>query len=305
MSAMSRVSTWFGVAMVATACADPDVGAQSAAIVNGTPATNYPEAVYVTASGFLPCSGVLLTPTVVLSAGHCRSLSSSYSVTAPNANGQTSTASSDWTTYDNDEMTSSDTLLVFLDTPIVIDVYPTLASLPVANGTTVIDIGRTLDGTIGTNDYVSAPVTILGPATSLGFPFHYEAQPDLSEDGDSGGPIEIDGPAPRLVVAIVDTDTVEQGINEEEPIDLFERVDLVHDAIEAQIASHAGDGGKGVAADGGTPSPTAGGCAITSVRTSLDARWMLALALLVRVRLCGRRRVASVPRHPRGLRRRT
>jgi hypothetical protein len=279
------------------ACAD--VGEQSTAIVNGTPATNYPEAVYVTASGFLPCSGVLLTPTVVLSAGHCRSLSSSYSVTAPNANGQTSTGSSDWTTYADDEMTSSDTLLVFLDTPIMIDTYPTLASAPVANGTVVIDIGRTLNGTIGTNDYVSAPVTILGPATSLGFPFHYEAQPDLSEDGDSGGPIEVDGPAPRMVVAIVDTDTVEQGINEEEPIDLFERVDLVHDAILSQIASHPSDGGN-VGSDAGV-SAARGGCAMTP-HAPIDWSLPCAFAVLlgrrrVRERLCAPRRVASVPRH--------
>jgi len=293
MSAMGRVSSWCGLALIASACADHDAGTQSAAIMNGTPATNYPEAVYVTASGFLPCSGVLLTPTVVLSAGHCRSLSSSYSVTAPNANGQTSTASSDWTTYNDDEMTSSDTLLVFLDAPIVIDVYPTLAATAVANGTTVIDIGRTLDGTINTNDYVSAPVTILGPATALGFPFHYEAQPDLSEDGDSGGPIEIDGPAPRMVVAIVDTDTVEQGINEAEPIDLFERVDLVHDAIEAQIASHASHGG--------------GGCSVapTGASPEYPSGWVWGLAALLRARLCGRQRAASVPRHSRDLPQRT
>jgi hypothetical protein len=273
--------------LVLSAC-DLPVGSQAAPIANGTPATSYPEAVYVTASGFLPCSGVLLGPAVVLTAGHCRSLSSAYSVTAPNASGQTSTASRDWTLYDDDQQSSSDTLLIFLDTPIIIDVYPTLASTPVATGTTVIDIGRTLNGTIETNDYVSAPVTILGPATALGFPWHYEAQPDSSQDGDSGGPIEIDGPAPRLVVAIVDTDTVEQGINEEEPIDLFERVDLVHDAIEAQIAAHAGDAGPVV--DGGSTAPSrGGGCAVVPSRASFD--WMSRdLVLLATIAARGRRR---------------
>jgi len=282
MLAMRRTLTSSYVLLMLLGC--QDVESQSLPIVNGTPAASYPEAVYVTASGFLPCSGVLLTPTVVLTAGHCRSLSATYSVTAPNANGQTATASSDWTTYDNDQKSSSDTLLVFLDAPIVIDVYPTLASAPVANGTVVIDIGRTLNGTIDTNDYVSAPVTILGPATTLGFPWHYEAQPDLSQDGDSGGPIEIDGPAPRTVVAIVDTDTVEQGINEEEPIDLFERVDLVHDAIVSQIAAHAGDGGG--AGDGGA-TPPSGGCAVAAQRSRYA--WLVAGAFL----LLGHRRRRS------------
>ena len=80
----------------------------------------------------IPCSGAVLAPRVVLTAGHCRSATKTYAVAAPNAGNQQSTASSDWTTYNGDPATSSDTLLLFLDTPIVLTSYPQIASEPVA-----------------------------------------------------------------------------------------------------------------------------------------------------------------------------
>lgn len=222
------------------------VEAAGAAIMGGKPATQYPEAVVVTASGLIPCWGVVLAPRVVLSAGHCRSLTKSYNVLAPNADNQMANGSSDWTSYNGDPATSSDTLLIFLDTPITLTSYPTISDSQVPTGTAVLDVGRTLNGAITMDDYYSPPVTIEGPGTPLGFPFNYEASPDISEDGDSGGPIEVPGSVPHLVVAIVDTDTIEQNITEASPIDLFARLDVVHDAIVAQIASHADAGAPAV-----------------------------------------------------------
>jgi len=212
------------------------VGSVSAAIVGGSEASAFPEAVVVTSSGFLPCSGVVLAPRVVLTAGHCKSPTLEYSVLAPNAGGQQVTGSRDWTTYTGDPATSSDTLLIFLDAPIALASYPVLASTAVAPGTSVVDVGRTLNGTITMQDYVSPAVTIMGPATALGFPYNYEATPDISQEGDSGGPIELPGTSPHTVVAIVDTDTVEQNISEASPIDMFARLDVVRNAILAQIA---------------------------------------------------------------------
>ena len=257
--------------------ANDAVGTTSQFIAHGTPATSYPEAVVVTASGLIPCSGAVLAPRVVITAGHCRSPTKSYMVVAPNAGHQQSSASSDFTTYDGNPATSSDTLLLFLDTPIRLAAYPEVGDRPVASGTLVVDIGRTLNGSVTSSDYVSPPVTIRGPAAGLGFPFNYEALPDVSEDGDSGGPIEVlaeDASSAHLIVAIVDTDTVEQNINEEEPIDLFARLDLVHDAIEAQIGAHGGlsgsaeggaermDGGALPAPDAGPTQDGSGGCAL-------------------------------------------
>jgi hypothetical protein len=244
------------------------------AIKQGTPATAFPEAIVLTASGFVPCSGVLLSPTVVLTAGHCSlgaTVTPSFDIVAPNApdssgKPQSAHASADWTPYNNDVKTSSDVRLVFLDTPITIAHYPTIATTEAAVGTKVVDVGRALNGTITQTDYVSGEVTINGDASSLGLPNNYEATPDLSEDGDSGGPIELEDGSHTLV-ALVDTDTVEQNISETTPIDLFVRLDLVRDRILAEMEQPDG----GVLPDGGflttvttTTSGDNGGCSVGS-----------------------------------------
>jgi len=254
-------ATVWGVAVVAVGCGAPGAGesveAMSSAIVGGTAASAYPEAVVVTSSGLIPCSGVVLAPRAVLTAGHCRSLTKSYAVLAPNAKGQQATGSADWTSYTGDPAASSDTLLIFLDAPIELASYPVIGATEVAGGTSVVDIGRTLNGVISMSDYVSPPVKILGPGDSLGFPWNYQAQPDISQDGDSGGPIEIPGSTPHTVVAIVDTDTVEQNVTVSSPIDLFARLDLVRTTILAQIAAHEVPGASH--ADGGSDAHTVDG----------------------------------------------
>jgi hypothetical protein len=282
----------------------------SAPIVGGTPATAYPEAVVVTSSGIIPCSGVVLAPRVVLTAGHCQSPTKSYVVDAPNAAKQHVTGSDDWTTYDGSATTSSDTLLIFLDTPIALATYPAIADAPSPAGTSVVEVGRTLNGVIDTDDYVSPPVTLQGTGDSLGFPFNYRAMPDISEDGDSGGPVELAGASVHTVVAIVDTDTTEQNINEEEPIDLFARLDVVHDAIEAQIAAHGGLDGGALLTDSGAigapdgdaaPSagsaaaPASGGCDVGARRPhSAAVAWVIALGVALFARR--RRHVTATTR---------
>lgn len=284
--------------LVAAGCSsaapDPErIATQAEAIVDGSPALAYPEAVYVTSDGYIPCSGVLLTPTVVLSAGHCRGRESTYEVVAPNANGQSAHGSSSWSPYDGDPAKSPDVMLVFLDAPIHIAVYPTLGSTQVAAGTQVDDIGRTLNGSIGTDDYVSSVVTIQGPATALGFPHNYEALPDLSENGDSGGPIMLVGT--HTVVAIVDVDTIEENIPETTPIDLFARIDLVHDAIESAIAAGPPDaGGAEAGASRSSSSGSSGGCSaapgdVDPLSLSIAAAFLGAATLLARQRRAFRR----------------
>jgi hypothetical protein len=267
------------------------------AIKNGTPATAFPEAIVLTANGFVPCSGVLLSPTVVLTAGHCSlgsTVAPSFAVTAPNApdatgKPQTSTSSHDWSPYNDDVKTSSDVRLVFLDTPITIATYPTIQKTEVAAGTKVVDVGRALNGTITQTDYVSPEVVINGDASSLGLPNNYQATPDISEDGDSGGPIELEDGSHTLV-ALVDTDTVEQHISEPTPIDMFVRLDLVHDQILAEMEVPDG----GVLPDGGflttvttTTNGNDGSCNVGSPTKQADpwAFLIFGFAFLIRGRL--------------------
>jgi hypothetical protein len=255
------------------AALDGLTGTTRSPIVNGSPATAFPEAVVVTSSGFIPCSGVVLAPRVVLTAGHCRSSTKKYLVSAPNADQQSATGSSDWTTFDGAAATSSDTLLVFLDSDLTLDTYPTIPEGEVAAGTDVVDVGRTLNNVITDATYVSSTVTLQGAGDALGFHYNYEALPDLSQDGDSGGPIELVKGAAHTVVAVVDTDTVEQDIAETTPIDLFARLDLVRADILAQIAAHASrDGGS--TSDAPLPKRDAGetlrdGGEVTDARTPL------------------------------------
>src|SRR5262245_6669487 len=54
-----------------------------AAILDGVPATDFPEAVLVN-SDFGACSGVLVRPDIVLTAGHCITTGKSWVVIAPN-----------------------------------------------------------------------------------------------------------------------------------------------------------------------------------------------------------------------------
>lgn len=281
------------VAAAVAACGQGEPTATlSQAIVDGSPATAYPEAVTLTSDGYIPCSGVLLTPTVVLSAGHCRGHMSSYAVVAPNSGGQSAHGSASWSPYTGSPAKSPDVMLVFLDTPIHLATYPTLQAGAVAAGTQVVDIGRTLNGAIGTSDNESPPVTIEGPATSLGFPYSYEALPDLSENGDSGGPIMLAGT--HTIVAIVDTDTTEQGIAETTPIDLFVRMDLVHDAIAAAIAAGPTDAGAHDAGDASVSTASGGGshggCDVAGPGAPCRGGALLALVGIAVLRRRGKRR---------------
>ena len=59
---------------------------EASPIVNGAPATNYPEAVLInskTAAGGFSCSGSMIAPRVVLTAGHCVLDVTSATVVAP------------------------------------------------------------------------------------------------------------------------------------------------------------------------------------------------------------------------------
>jgi hypothetical protein len=115
--------------------------------------------------------------------------------------------------------------LVFLDQPVVLASYPTLAKAPLRDGTNVTDIGRVRDGTL-TQDLYLAPAVVRAGA-SAGYPLDY-ASADVIQPGDSGGPVMV-GDTHQIAA-------VNSGVGGDQQ--LLARVDLVYDWIQWQIAAH-------------------------------------------------------------------
>jgi len=228
---------------------DPELvagaGATSEPIVGGTPTTpvENPEAVlvdlYANGQRYEECSGALIAPQVVLTAGHCVAGATSWVVTAPNAGGLKSTASMgetyDWQADGSDDVNPNehDVGLLFLDSPITLASYPTIAEAPVPDGSSVVNVGRTLDGEVSSSALFSGQPVVVTNASADGFPFDYESQ-DVIQAGDSGGPAEL--PGTHTIVAVA------SGAGG--ALEMLARVDLVWSWIEGALTAHAtSDGG--------------------------------------------------------------
>jgi secreted trypsin-like serine protease len=211
-------------------------------IIGGSPATAYPEAVLVNmkigGASASACSGAVIAPRVVLTAGHCVAGYDGWDIVAPHAGGQkakaVSAATYDW---DNEsefvDPTQHDVGLVFLASDIVLSSYPKIATSPVANGTKVVNIGRIKNGKFSNSSlYVSQPVSVRN-GKEVGYPLSYWAKETI-ESGDSGGPDILPGSVPHTIVAV---NSGSGGGTE-----VLARVDLVASWIQDQIAQHSGSG---------------------------------------------------------------
>jgi hypothetical protein len=241
---MTRYARFLFVLGAAAACSSgaprEHAAPQSSPIVGGVAASAYPEAVlidmYQNGELYAACSGSVIAPQVVLTAGHCVDGTDSWSVTAPFANQQQSTAQSG-TTYDWHENGSEtvnpnhhDIGLVFLDNPITLDQYPQIANTPLADGAQVLNIGRIQDGQLSNSAlFVSQAITVVDGSQD-GFPYDYSAT-DVIEPGDSGGPDEVPGSASHEIVS------VNSGAGGGE---VLARVDLLYSWIQQQISAHGG-----------------------------------------------------------------
>ncbi len=223
---------------------DPEsIGDEAQTIKGGSLATEYPESVLLLMKiGGTPrslCSGSLIAPNVVITAGHCVHGFDSWTVTAPFANGQTSVTTKattfDWSSgADNVDPNTHDVALVLLDTPINVASYPTIASAPLADGSKVVNVGRINNGQLSnTALYKSKPLPVTS-ASSAGYPFDYQAS-EVIEHGDSGGPVF--APGTHTLVAV---NSGGGGGTE-----ILARVDLLHSWILQQIAAHGGSGSGG------------------------------------------------------------
>ncbi len=215
-------------------------------IIGGTPVSAYPEAAYLnidmTPSGGWACSGTLIAPRVVLTAGHCVDSHGVWEVYVGKAYRQsTSAAVYDWNEKGSESVNPNhhDIGLVFLSDPINLTSYPTLSKVKVADNTAAIDVGRVLNGVVESAEY-QAPTTV-SAADKIGYPYDYTAK-DVIEQGDSGGPVFAS--TSHTILA------VNSGAGN--GIQVVARVDLLYDWISAQIASHGGSSAAGSGGAGGS-----------------------------------------------------
>ncbi len=236
---------------------------QESPIIGGTKATGYPEAALIdfgsNGQTSYACSGTLITPRVVLTAGHCIEGTDWY-VTLPFAGNQKAHGKGQVLDYKTGSQyvdpNAHDVGLIVLDTPLNIAAYPTIATAGVPNGTKAQNIGRINNGSFSnTALYIGGPVT-LSDATSSGFPYDYVTN-EIIQSGDSGGPVVLAGS--HTIVAV---NSGAGGGTE-----VLARVDLVQNWIKQVVAANGGggnfadpnSGGNGGAGGGSGGSGGAGG----------------------------------------------
>jgi hypothetical protein len=228
--------------LVVSACAGPvpgegPVGEAALGIVGGTSVgAAYPEAalleLVVGGARTTGCTGALVAPSVILTAGHCVDGIDAWEITvAGQARFSTAGETYDWQEGSSPVVAANhhDLGLVYLSEPVVLAAYPDLARAPAPEGARAVNVGRVHLGVMTTELWGAE--TVLGDGAAAGFPFDYQA-PDVIEHGDSGGPDFLAGT--HTLVAV--SSGAGGGVC------VLARVDLVEAWIAAKIAAHGGTG---------------------------------------------------------------
>lgn len=250
------------VLLLTPACAfhpaGEDDGAQgNSSIIGGTRASDHEEAALVNmlnASGYsvAACSGAVIAPKVVLTAGHCVDGIARFQIIAPyTKTGKQTAGSKRWSSLDWKDVAGSsvdpdlhDVGLIFLDTPITLSKWPTVRSKPIAFGDKAVNIGRIDNGSFSSTDlYVSKPIT-MQDGKGYGFPFDYYSS-EVIQSGDSGGPVEAYG----------SNDIIAVNSGAGGGTQVLARVDLVFDWLDKEVKAN---GGWPSGTDPTPPSPPTG-----------------------------------------------
>lgn len=207
----------------------------SSPIVGGSTASSYSEAALVDMNGSI-CSGAVIAPKIVLTAGHCVDGLSSWSIVAPYANPrQTAKGVATWTEYTQTGQWVNpnvvDVAVIVLDRAIELAAYPRLVSAPVPSGTKVVNVGRIDDGVASNSNLFLGKQVTVKPGAGWGFPKAYITE-EIIQSGDSGGPVYLaDGAAQRTIVAV---NSGGGGGTQ-----VLARVDLVYAKIQEIIAQNS------------------------------------------------------------------
>lgn len=201
-----------GIGFVLTGCGASSAGdedeesiegeTQEQPIVNGRPAAAYTEAALINGDGFI-CSGAVIAPRVVLTAGHCTH-GTRFDVVVPATRGR-ATASQLWTEYENVGQfvnpSSLDIGVLILDTPIDLPAYPPLSDEAVDDGTLAVNVGRINNGQASNSSLFFGREVMLSNGERTGAPFAYRSE-GVIQSGDSGGPVYVGAGKSRKIVAV-------------------------------------------------------------------------------------------------------
>jgi hypothetical protein len=172
-----------------------NVSASRDEIINGTSVTaQYPEAAMIDGTGgtvpsgyFHPCSGTLIAPKVILTAGQCVDGPTTWHVQV-GAQVRTSVraATYDWKNETFANPAHHDIGLVFLDQAITLGSYPTIAPVATPTNSVVTQVGRVHNGL--TTTAWGATTNNLAYGSLTGYPFDYTTSL-TGELSDAGGPV--------------------------------------------------------------------------------------------------------------------